>query len=433
MSVIDRLKRLSGETKPEPKRSARQAEIGELRKRIEAIMERRPDPTVRTSYPNAYPGKPVALHDLIAGEELDNASGRFFVAPGRSIGSSFHGGRCIRDYSAVDMEAAALMANEPALSGFDIADGLFLDTETTGLMGGTGTLAFLIGLGWFEGDTFITRQIFARDFAEEQASLVFLQDTVREKKFLVTFNGKAFDVGLLSTRFVMNRLSNPLADLPHLDLLHPSRRLFGHRLINSRLISLEEAIIGFYRQGDLPGSEIPQRYFDWLKRRDARLMADVFEHNRLDIISMAALTGHLTELLMHPADLNNCDHADLLCAARLYHDRGHIPEAQKRLIPLMDSQNHLVQADSLKMLSLIHKRADQWDEAVRLWELMLEHNPCDVFALVELAKWCEHRVRDIERAKILVHKALEIVYSEKEQTSLMHRFNRLQRYDEDTP
>ncbi|MBN1381773.1 MAG: ribonuclease H-like domain-containing protein [Deltaproteobacteria bacterium] len=431
MSVIDRLKRLSGETKPELKQSVRQDEIGELRQRIESIMARRPDPTIRTTYPNKFAGKPVELNDLIPGEELDNAFGRFYVAPGCSVGSSFHGARCIRDYASVDMEAAALIANEPALADFDLADGLFLDTETTGLMGGTGTLAFLVGLGWFEGDTFITRQIFARDFAEEQACLIFLQDIVKNKKFLITFNGKAFDVGLLSTRFVMNRLPNPLADLPHLDLLHPSRRLYGHRLMNHRLISLEEAIIGFSRQDDLPGSEIPQRYFDWLRRRDARLMADVFEHNRLDIISMAALSAHLTELMSHPADLNVCHHADLLCAARLYHDRGRIPDAQKRLLPLTASDDQHVKADSFKMLSLIHKRAGQWDEAVRIWELMIEHDFGDVFAKIELAKWYEHRLHDFQHAKYLVIKALDIVNNEEEQNSLMHRFKRLERYDKD--
>jgi len=434
MSVIDRLKRISGETKPEPKSDGRQAQIGELRKRIETIMARRPDAQIRSSYQSADRGNRPALSDLIPGEEINNDYGQFFCAPGHAKGSSFHGGRCIRDYIGVDMDAAALLSNDPALADLDYADGLFLDTETTGLMGGTGTLAFLIGLGWFEGDAFITRQIFIRDFAEEQAALVFLRDIVSRKKFLITFNGKAFDVGLLSTRFIMNRLPNPLSDLPHLDLLHPSRRLFGHRLTNNRLVSLEEGIIGFNRQGDLPGSEIPQRYFDWLKRRDARLMVDVFEHNRLDIVSMAALACHLTELLTHlPGDLCHIHHGDMLNAARLYHDRGRIADARMRLAPLAASHIPTVKTESLKILSTIHKRTGQWEDAVSLWERMIDHDPGDVFALVELAKWCEHRTHHLERACLLVETALGSVQTEKERNSLMHRLNRLQRCLHDPP
>ncbi|MBN1665118.1 MAG: ribonuclease H-like domain-containing protein [Deltaproteobacteria bacterium] len=427
MNVIDRLKRLSGETKQKPHQPSRQAEIGELRNKIETIMARRPDATIRTAPQNAFRGKGRLLTDLICGEEIANAFGRFYVVPGNVDGSSCHGNTCVRDCAAMDMQAAAFIANDPDIADCTAADGLFLDTETTGLMGGTGTLAFLIGLGWFEGDVFVTRQIFARDFAEEQAALVFLNEIVRDRKFLVTFNGKAFDIGLLTTRLILNRLPNPFSAMPHLDLLHPSRRLFGSRLINHRLATLEESIIGFYREDDLPGSEIPQRYFDWLKRHDARLMVDVFEHNRLDIISMAALARHLTELMNHPADSDRCHPSDLLCAAKLFHDRGQVPEAHRRLLSLMNSDNDEVKAGSLKLLSLIHKRAGRWAEAVAVWETMLEHDPGDVFALTELAKWCEHRLRDVHRAEHFVSTALACVETQKGRNSLVHRSNRLQK------
>lgn len=426
MSVIDRLKRLSGESKSKADADPKQTQIGELRKRIEAIMERRPTPIIG-AVPHRYAGQPAALGDLVPGDELDNALGRFYLAPAECKGSSFHGGRCIRDCTGVDMESAALIANDPLLGGFQLTDGLFLDTETTGLTGGTGTLAFLIGLGWFEGDSFVTRQIFARDFSEEAASLAHLADIARSKKFLITFNGKAFDIGLLTTRFILNRLTNPFTGMPHLDLLHPSRRLFGHRLGSSRLVSLEESILGFSRQDDVPGSEIPQRYFDWLKTRDGRLMADVFQHNRLDIVSMASLAAHLTELISEPVDLMKWNHADVLCAARLLCDRGRHPRAQSHLAGLIDSRNDFVKAESLRMLSLIHKRAGRWEEAVNLWEMMIDGDPRDGFALVELAKWCEHRLRDYERAQTLVEAAMEFAAGEKKQKSLLHRLNRLHR------
>ena len=123
----------------------------------------------------------------------------------------------------------------------------------------------------------------------------------------------------------MNRLHNPLNDMPHLDLLYSARRLIGHRLDNCRLMTLEERVLVFFRQGDVPGSEIPQRYFDWLRRRDARLVVDVFEHNRLDVISLASLMAHLTELMDAPHDLTQADHRDLLAAARLLIERGEMP------------------------------------------------------------------------------------------------------------
>src|SRR5665647_576408 len=129
--------------------------------------------------------------------------------------------------------------NNPCISQYCCSDALFLDTETTGPAGGTGTMAFLIGLGWFEEGHFQVRQILARDFGEEKAALTYLKEIAAHKKFLVTFNGKAFDVNLLTTRFIMNRMHSDLAALPHLDLLHPSRRILGHRLENCRLVTLE--------------------------------------------------------------------------------------------------------------------------------------------------------------------------------------------------
>ncbi|MCK7506667.1 MAG: ribonuclease H-like domain-containing protein [Desulfobacterales bacterium] len=232
-------------------------------------------------------------------------------------GASLHGNRNIREAFDFDMSAAAMLANNPLISGYRSSDALFLDTETTGLAGGTGTMAFLIGLGWFEDGHFQVRQILARDFGEEKAALFYLKEIAGRKKFLVTFNGKAFDVNLLTTRFIMNRMQSDLAGLPHLDLLHPSRRILGHRLENCRLVTLESDILGVQREGDIPGWEIPQRYFDWLRHRDPRLLSDIFEHNRLDVISMATLTAHLVEILTAQSAAKYTHADDYLAAARL--------------------------------------------------------------------------------------------------------------------
>jgi len=427
MSVKKRLRRLTGEHPPDDTQSNRQRQINELRRRVEAIMSRRPEQI--PAHSAALRGKHRDLHDVIEGKEIENTHGQCFLVHRKTEASAYHGHRCIRELSTVDMESASLLANNPELAACNFTEGLFLDTETTGLSGGTGTFAFLIGLGWFEGDSFVTQQIFARDFSEEGACLVFLKEVARNKSFLVTFNGKSFDVGLLTTRFIMNRLSDSLSDLPHLDLLHSSRRMLGHRLDNSRLVTLEREVLGLRRRGDIPGSEIPQRYFDWLRRRDGRLMENIFEHNRLDVISMATLTVHLAELLSSEIDMEYADHSDLLAAARLFNDRGYDEEAERFLGSLMYSDDRYIASDAGKMLSLIYKRAGRWDDAVEIWKKMLMDDPCDIFAVEELAKCYEHREHDFERALSLVTRVLETIRrtTDIERNALIHRLNRLQR------
>ena len=425
MSTINRLQRLTGDRSSKQKASPHADEISKLRTRIESIMSRRRVATV--TQPLTPYGSPLALRDVIEGEEVENDHGKFFIAHGFHPASSHYGRRRIGEISDLDMNAAALLANIPELASLNCTDALFLDTETTGLAGGTGTLAFLIGLGWFENETFVTRQIFARDFSEERASLGFLLEMARDKVFIVTFNGKAFDVGLLSTRFVLNRLPDHLAGMPHLDLLHPSRRLLGHRLDNNRLMTLEREILGIYRDGDIPGSEIPQRYFDWLRYRDARFMADVFEHNRLDVVSMAILTLHLAEMLKFDYDIITAKHFDLLAASRLFLDRGDPSGAGKILESLIDLENSAAAFEARRMLSLIYKRSGRWSDAVRIWELILADDPGNFFAVAELAKWFEHKCHDFKKASDIVSKALSLPYfkTTAEKEALDHRVQRL--------
>ena len=327
------------------------------------------------------------------------------------------------------MGRLAVLANEPALRELDYRQALFLDTETTGLAGGTGTVAFLIGLGWFEGGGFVTRQLFARDYAEEKAALLGLQGLLRGRQFLVSFNGKAFDANLLAARFIMNRLPDPLAGLPHLDLLHPARRLLSHRLGDRRLGALEVAVLGFEREGDIPGSEIPQRYFDWLRLRDGRLMADVFEHNRLDILSLAALAAQLAELLDPDGENARCHPGDRLAAARLFLARACPYDAVRRLVPLIGGSCPETAREAGRELSLVYKRSDQWPAAVAIWEEMVRRDGEDLFALVELAKWCEHRRRDFAQALALTMRACACAgrLSPDDRADLARRRERLER------
>lgn len=408
MSLKDRLARLTGEKRTEADRpsaeTARAEQLLALRARIDAVLTRRPD-WQRSAAPTAGRGA-VPIESLISGTEMVNAGGAFFCARHEAGGSSRHGRRCIREMIPFDMARLALLGNEPALQACRDREALFLDTETTGLAGGTGTVAFLIGLGWFEGDAFVTEQLFARDYAEERAALLHLTQRLQDKRFLVSFNGKSFDVNLLAARFVMNRLPDPLAALPHLDLLHPARRLLSHRLADRRLGALEEALLGFRREGDLPGSEIPQRYFDWLRRRDGRLVADIFVHNRLDILSLAALTVHLAELIAPGEEAAAVHPGDRLAAARLFLARGRPHEAIRLLIPLVEEGRPEAAREAGRELSLLYRRSGRLAEAAALWQRMVERDARDVFALVELAKWHEHRRGEHLQALALTRQAL---------------------------
>jgi len=423
MSVRDRLHRLTGESARKPEEPAKNETINELRRKIDEIVSRRErlaQPAIVTPR-----GKGVPLERAVSGEEVEMSNGRFFFSRCCFEGTGHHGRYRVSDLPTLSMEAAGILASCRELAYLKPEDALFLDTETTGLAGGTGTFPFLIGLGWFEPQGFVTCQLFARDFSEERAMLSFLCETAAEKRFLVTFNGRAFDVNLLSARFILSRLPDPLSPMPHLDLLHPSRRLLSHRLENCRLATLEHAVLGFRRQDDIPGMEIPQRYFDWLRRRDGRLMEDVFRHNRFDIVSMASLARHLTSLLEGKSD-EDTHHGDILSAARFLYERGHDGPALRMYEFLLDSPDSHAAMHARRALSLVHKKTGRWQQAVSLWEELLERDPSDIFAVEELAKWLEHRKKDYERAAGLVRALLDEGRPEEaERRSLQHRLERL--------
>jgi len=433
MGLKDRLQRLTGEQaegagKAGPEEGSQADRIRALRERIDAVLSRRPEGP-RPGTPTPARGRGTPLEDLVPGSEAENAGGRFFCSHRLAGGSARHGRFCIRDLAPLDMGRLAVLANDPLLKALDYREALFFDTETTGLAGGTGTVAFLIGLGWFEGDGLVTRQLFARDYAEERATLLDLLALLGGRRFLVSFNGKAFDANLLASRFIMNRLPNPLSDMPHLDLLHPARRLLSHRLTDRRLGSLEAALLGFEREGDIPGSEIPQRYFDWLRQRDGRLMADVFEHNRLDVISLAALAAHLAELIDPEGETAHAHPGDRLAAARLFFSRELPAEAVRLLDPLCGCASPQTAREAGRELSLHHKRQGRWLEAAAIWEEMARRDGSDCFALIELAKWCEHKRRDFSRALELTEQARSLAEGMpiEERSGLEHRRERLMR------
>jgi hypothetical protein len=279
------------------------------------------------------------------------------------------------------------------MHSFDLARAAFLDTETTGLAGGTGTAAFLVGVGFVAEERFVVQQYLMRDYDEEAAQLRGLSELLASFPYLVTYNGKAFDVPLLEARYRLDRQAFPAAGAQHLDLLPPARRLWKLRLESCRLQSLEAALLGVRRTGDVPGEEIPRIYFDYVRSRDASGIARVLEHNRMDVLSLAALSALACQWVNGEGPDDARDAYSLgrvFERARLY-ERS---DAQYRRAVREDAG--ALRAAALLRLAAHAKRGgdlaaacDLWDEAARSGSW---------YALRELAVHHEHRSGDLAAA-----------------------------------
>jgi uncharacterized protein len=200
---------------------------------------------------------------------------------------------------------------------------IFLDTETSGLSGGTGTYAFLIGLGYRTANGFRLVQLFMRDPGHETALLASLARFIDSFEVVVTFNGKLFDIPLLNARHIMNSYPSPFGEMQHVDLLPVARKLWRNRLPSRALKSLETDILNLPRTDEeVPGWLIPQLYFDYLRSGDARPLAGILYHNAMDILSLAALFNFVSDILMDPSDTRLLDSLDIAAIARIYEEMG---------------------------------------------------------------------------------------------------------------
>lgn len=288
---------------------------------------------------------------------------------------------------------------------FDIRDCLFLDTETTGLSGGAGTVAFLVGLGYAEGNSFIVEQYLMRDYADEPELLSCIADRLDGCGCVCSFNGKNFDLPLLRTRFIMNRMQHRWKEKDQLDLLHPSRRTWKLRLGSCRLGRLEEFILGAGRENDLPGSEVPRRYFDFLKSGDMALLEDIIAHNRQDIVTLQTLLAHLACLYDHPElaprreDIFSMGKAlerqgELRPARELYRIAS-IPEPAGSIHALRGGE---IAAQAAWRMFLLARRNRDWEGMRGILEQMALRRQCRDRIYVELAKLWEHHFGNCARA-----------------------------------
>ncbi len=348
--------------------------------------------------------EPVPLEELVDGMRVLNERGEFFRIDSSVHLEHRHGDVPLSRVRTIAPATVGWLTAEPALAGFDLQGAVFLDTETTGLAGGAGTAAFLIGLGWFEGERFHVRQYFMRDYHEEPALLHGLAEELRRFDRLVTFNGKMFDVPLLETRFRLDRGSFPLSDAPHLDLLHPARRLWKARLESCRLQALEVELLGLRRCADIPGAEIPQVYFDWVRRRDARMLARVFDHNRQDIVSLAALAVFACHWL---EEGRAEDARDVYSLARVLERARLFERSEAEYRRALEVGSGALRGKALLRLAWRAKRAGEHARAAQLWAQAGEAGEAEGWR--ELAMHHEHRTKDLAAALVAVERGSALV------------------------
>jgi hypothetical protein len=349
-----------------------------------------------------------------------------------------------------DGTTVACLARDFSLAALDWRTAAFIDVETSGLAGGTGVYTFLVGVGFFAGDSFHVRQFFMRDLTEEPALVAALDEFLSRFEAVVSYNGKSFDVPLLATRFTLAFRHLPLAKLPHLDLLHPARRLWREHLPSCALNDVEKYVLGFERQDDVPGWLIPSLYFDYIRTGDAGPLRSVFQHNVWDILSLVALAGWMCALLEDPEGAGVTDgvawyrlgrcYEDMFVCMRGWADTSEVSSWLERCEAayrraLADRVPESVREQAYRRLSLLYKRCQKWEHAIALWHELLEQGTCQrLYPYVELAKYYEHRRRDYTTALNLVRQALELARSGRLREAspatlpeLQHRLARLER------
>ncbi len=340
-----------------------------------------------------------------------------------------HGNRALASALAPAPEFIAQFAIRREAEAVTLRDALFLDTETTGLAGGAGTLAFMVGLGYFEDERFVVEQFFLRDPAEEAAMLCEIDRRVNSRAHLVTFNGRSFDVPLLETRFILSRIAPSFDGKTHLDLLLPARRAWRGSIDSCSLGSLEYHMLGVERtQRDVPGAVIPWMYREYLSAGGGDLNEDmqrVMYHNLHDILSMVTLTSRLADAILQP---NTAD--EQFAAARYYERARSFDEAERGYRKVLWRGEGEGLRDSLHLsasrrLARMLKKQGKANEAMEHWRTLADAD--DVEGLIEMAKHYEWRERDVNGAVAFALRARHMAEDAAVRSAITQRIERLER------
>lgn len=282
---------------------------------------------------------------------------------------------------------------------------LFIDTETTGLAGGTGTYAFMVGVGFLRESEFVVQQYFMRDYGEEPALLHALSQALEGKTGLISYNGKSYDIPTLNARGVMNRNRIPWDTFKHLDLLHASRRLWRKTINPCTLQNVEQHILGFRREGDVPGWEIPALYFDFLRNRDYGPLVPVFKHNVMDILSLVTITVNICRAFSGYENLQHKKY-DCLGIIKTFEELGDRQKAVHACEVFLEYESLPELVRILLKNAALLKKMGRMDEAEHAWYKVIDRaNRFFPEPYTELAKYYEHKLRDFTRALEIVERA----------------------------
>lgn len=384
-------------------------------------------------------------------------TGAFVVVDRVWDATDFHGTRRLESYT-LDASAPLGLFDSRVSNVQSWADRpVFFDIETTGLSGGAGTVAFLVGCGWFEDSGFRVRQLLMTGPAGERDMLDELASIFADASLLVTYNGRSFDVPTMETRWAFHRCACATDDLPHFDMLPAARRLWGRRArrgeaqampragafrapapreddesTSCSLSTLERSVLGFHRLGDVPGFEIPTRYFQFLRTGDARAVKGVLEHNQHDLVSLAAVTVHALHLASDGPEACRAatEQAGL---GRLYERAGELDRAARAYAMAGESDDVETAVQALSRLAVLERRSERHHEAVRAWQQVIERcgsrdalRPLARRAAEALAIHHEHRAGDPATAKTYAE-TLERQAPERDAAGVRHRLARLER------
>jgi uncharacterized protein YprB with RNaseH-like and TPR domain len=398
---------------------------------LEGLRERlRGNAAPTESQPLRDPGVvPNPLAEVVGGEERNGCH----VITTRYEPDYNHAGFPLFEMWEPQGTTLARLSRDSRLQSFDFRRTLFLDTETNGLAGGAGTYAFLIGVGYWQGDYFYIEQYFMRHPGEERAVLAHISTLLEQFDSFVTFNGKSFDIPVLETRYVLSRQPRPLRERLHLDLLHPARRFWKWRLESCALSQLEQHILGMARsEADVPGYLIPYLYNTFLRDQNAHPLKGIFYHNHQDLMALAALAVYMTRMVGDPdrhAAPYGHDHFALGC---YYEENGELAAAEyeyKRALRSPIPQT--LQSDAMRRLGTLLKRQQRWDEAAEYWRVLVAQQ--ELVGYEELAKWHEHVRRDYAAAERAVIAALSAMSSGRlrisldQRRALEHRLGRIRK------
>lgn len=282
---------------------------------------------------------------------------------------------------------------------------LFIDTETTGLAGGTGTVPFLIGAGFFRDDSFVVHQYIMRDYDEEPAMLHELNRLSAPFQAVVTYNGKSFDIPVIHSRMILNRQQSSLSDFAHIDLLHPSRRIWRDQLPDCSLSTVERTIFARQREDDIPGEQIPYVFFDFIRGFRMHRMRSVLNHNVDDIVTLAWIAAKLCRMFRDPFR-ETSNHYELSALGRCFALIGDTEMACRCYRRVVETcTHHPLKLKTQRYLSLMYKRLSRMEEAAAIWKTIADQTD-DPLALIELAKYYEHHERNYLKALQLTERAL---------------------------